>query len=451
MQLSGALVRVVGVAIVAASLQVPTAPAALAATRVDPAEFVPLPGAADLEVSPEALALRAEVLGPGHDDPDLATLHWVGVSSFVVTWKGHLFLLDAWEIIGATNDTVPIGREELAALEPEAVFIGHGDFDHAGDLGYVAGLSGAVVIGGAGHCDTAEAGAEREGVPLDFVCVVVGDAETVGDVTTIKVWEDVEPVTILQHIHSDPAQPGEDNPIDPQVPIFDPTPYAEHFATDPNEFQRFFGQLEEGARDAILLHHFKEGDFTLLWGNSAGPIHTEPSLIEALDTVFPGCVDVMSNAILGFDQPVSGLHDPALYVEYAHPKVFLPTHGDAWAPVISAGQAQYQGLWDEQMADLENPPETDFLLDPQDYLAERAYAFDDPRWVEPMAGSSCAAAAPVVAPEPQPAVPGPSPDPEPEPLPATGGGVVIGALLVLAPSLLPSARSRRRGARVRGR
>ena len=435
--------RLLGAALVALSVQFPSAPPALAATRVTPAEFVPLPGAADLVVSDEARALRAEVLGPNHDDPAFATLHWVGVSSFIVTWKGHLFLFDAWEIIGATNDTVPIGREELAALEPEAIFIGHGDFDHAGDAGYVAGLSGAVIIGGEGHCSTAEAGAAREGVPTDFTCVVVGDASTVGTVTSLRVWEDVEPVTILQHIHSDPAAPGDENPVDPQVPIFDPTPYAQHFATDPAEFQRFFGQLQEGARDAILLHHFREGDFTLLWGNSAGPIHTQPALIDALDA-FPGCVDVMSNAILGFDQPVSGLNDPALYVEAAHPRVFLPQHGDAWAPVISAGQAQYVGLWDEQMAMLDDPPETDFLLDPEDYLVERAYRFDDPRWVEPMAGSSCAAGAgavPEPAPEPVPA-PEPSPEPEPAPeLPATGGGVAaLGLALLLAPSWLRGRR-----------
>ena len=42
---------------------------------------------------------------------------------------------------------------------------------------------------------------------------------------------------------------------------------------------------------------------------------------------FPGCVDVMSNAILGFDQVVSGLQDPRLYVDAVQPKVYLPQHG----------------------------------------------------------------------------------------------------------------------------
>ncbi len=443
MRATARLVQGVGAALLLGSV-LPAPAGAAAATRVTPDEFVPLPAADSVEVSPEALALRDQVLGEHHDDVDHATLSWTGVSSFVVTFKGHLFLFDAWEIIGATNDTVPIGREELAALEPEVIFVGHGDFDHAGDLGYVAGTAGAVIVGGAGHCDTAEAGAMREGVTTDFTCVVVGDADTVGTVTSLRVWEDIEPVTILQHIHSDPAPPGEDNPPDPQVPIFDPAPYAEHFADDPAEFQRFFGQLEEGARDAILLYHLREGDYTLLWGNSAGPIHTMPELEEALDTAFPGCVDVMSNAILGFDQPVSGLNDPALYVEHAHPKVFLPTHGDAWAPVISAGQAQYVDLWAEEMAALENPPETDFLLDPEDYLAERAYRFDDPRWVAPMTGSSCAtgvadesteAPTPTEAPEPT----------EPSSLPATGGGwATAGLVLLAAPVLLRGGRGRSR-------
>ncbi|MCZ7127374.1 MBL fold metallo-hydrolase, partial [Salmonella enterica subsp. enterica] len=89
----------------------------------------------------------------------------VGVSSFIVSMKGHLFLMDAWEIVGVHANYVPIGREELAAIQPEAIFIGHGHFDHAADAGYVAGLSNALLVAGSNVCDIARERAASEGIP----------------------------------------------------------------------------------------------------------------------------------------------------------------------------------------------------------------------------------------------------------------------------------------------
>ena len=127
------------------------------------------------------------------------------------------------------------------------------------------------------------------------------------------------------------------------------------------------------------------GDFTLLLGDSAGPIFEHPPVRAALDRL-PGCVDVMANAILGFDQPVSGLQDPSLRGERP-PAVFLPTHADAWAPALSAGQAAYRDQLRRSSARCRNPPEEiDHLLDPVDYMRERAYRYDDPRWRVPMPG-----------------------------------------------------------------
>ena len=39
-----------------------------------------------------------------------------------------------------------------------------------------------------------------------------------------------------------------------------------------------------------------------------------------------------------------------------------------------------------------NPPELDYLNDPEDYLRVRSFVVDDPKWKTPMPGSSCAAA-----------------------------------------------------------
>lgn len=429
------VLTVAGIALLA--VLAPTATLAQPASgppRVPIAEFTPLPAADVGAVPDDVAALRDELMGPGWRDPEAVTLSWTGVSSFVASIRGHVFLFDAWEIIGAVDDYLPLGREELAALAPEAILVGHGHFDHAGDLGYVAGRAGAVIVGSEEHCVIAEEGAAREGVTMEEVtCAITGTATTpeMGVLQELNLWQDVEPITVMRHIHSAATEPGEDNQPDPFLPIMDPAPYVEHFQDDPEELARFLGQQQESNEGGVWLYHLRHGDFTLLWGNSSGPIFETPDVVAALDT-FPGCVDVMSNAILGFDQPVSGLQDPRLYVEAAHPQVFLPQHADAWAPVISAGQAQYVDAFEAEMATLDNPPELDFLLDPDDYLATRTYDVTDPRWDQPMPGSSCAADADAPAPATSPAADGTGDGPAGPTLPATGGGIAAAGLVLLA-------------------
>jgi metallo-beta-lactamase superfamily protein len=357
--------------------------------RVPVSQFAPLPAASKVAVSPSARALRRRILGPHADDPRYVTLHWFGVASFIVTIRGHLFLFDAWEIVGVHKDYVPIGREEFAGIEPEAVLLGHGHFDHAADAGYVAGRTGAPVLASEEQCRTVKDDAARDGNAGKFTCVLTGTQETpaMGTLTGFRLFEDLPPVTILKHVHSAARPPGGGNAADPFLPVNDPGPYLAHLNTSPEEAARAaetLGDPEGGAR----MYHFRLGDFTLLLGDSAGPIFEHPPIRASLDR-FPDCVDVMANAIQGFDQPVSGLQDPVMYVANAHPRLFLPTHGDAWAPGISSTQATYREELLRRLRQLRNPPEVDYLVDPGDYLKERAYRVDDRRWEDPMPGSSC--------------------------------------------------------------
>lgn len=446
----------IGVALGAAVLAAAGAPAAAQAppppgpVRTPISTFTPLPAAPP--VSAAARAARDRLLGDRWDDPAYATLHWTGVSSFIVTLGGHLLLFDAWEIIGATNGYTPLTRDDLAALDPEAILVGHGHFDHAGDLGLIAGRSGATVVGSDEICDVAAAGAVREGAGTGFACAITGTMDTaLGLTQRFRLFADLPPVTVVQHLHSAPKSPLDGgNDLDPFLPITDLEPYITHFNTEPAEYARFLGQQQESTQGGTWMYHLAVHDFTLLLGDSAGPIKDQPAIRRALSTL-PGCVDVMSNAIVGFDQPVSGLADPVDYVDTVKPKVFLPSHGDAWAPIVSAGQAQYVEELRPALAALPHPPQVDFLLDPQDYLVQRAYRVDDPRWKTAPDGSACSratgpdrpatsrptrpAAAPA-APENKPPVASAQPD-DPANLPATGAGVpLLAAFALLSAGLL---------------
>lgn len=356
-------------------------------------EWEPLPPAAQVEVSPEARALREQLLGPRALDPDYVTLAWTGVSSFVVTIKGHLLLFDAWEIVGFHADYLPIGREELAGLEPEAILVGHGHFDHAADVGYVAGTAGAAVVGSAEICQRAREDAAYDGVSPEFDCAVTGTASTPepGTLQPLRLFADLDPVTVLQHVHSAARPPGDGNEPNPFLPVFDPEPYINNPNVSPQEYQRFL-RSQQAQQGGTWMYHFRIGDFTLLLGDSAGPIYEHPKVPEALRS-FPDCVDVMANAILGFNQPVSGLKDPVLYLDAVSPSVFLPTHADAWVPGLSAGQDAYIEQFEAEMQQrLDHQPALDWMIDPEDYMVERAYRVSDLRWTAAPPGSACAPA-----------------------------------------------------------
>ncbi|MGJ8670129.1 MAG: MBL fold metallo-hydrolase [Oceanococcus sp.] len=365
---------------------------------VEASAWIPLPAARP--VAAEVQALRDDILGVDATDPSTVKLWWYGVSSYVAAIGGHLVLLDAWESVGVHADTVPIGREELAALQPEAIFIGHGHFDHAADTGYIAGRSGAAVIAGQTVCDLArERAASSEGL-MDFPCLILGGVQDPlpGVVQKVKVFADLPEIHVLQHIHSaaDPMDvlSGEM----PVVFVPDLVTYISNLNTDPEEIASALQSLSDdggfGDPDGgTWAYHFRNGDFSLLWHDSAGPIADGNDYAAEIQTAldsFPGCVDVEAGAIVGFGMVSSGLRDSRLYVQHAHPQLFLPGHHDAWAPVIGPGSAALEEQWKAELENLENPPEMDYLRDPDDYMRVRSYHIDDPRWKVPMPGSSCA-------------------------------------------------------------
>jgi hypothetical protein len=365
---------------------------------VPAAEWQPLPPAP--RVGPEVLAAREAILGPDATDPSKVKLWWVGVSSFVAAMGGHLFLFDAWEPIGLQADYVPIGREALAAIKPEAILIGHGHFDHAADAGYVAGLSGAALVAGETVCATARARAAELPVSVDFPCLVLGNRETpgIGSVQTVRIWRDLPPVTVIQHPHSaaDPSDlltGGLPLVFVPEILV-----YLENLNTDPQETLRFADSLfDDGLvgqpEGGTWMYHLRVGDFSLLWHDSTGPVGDGepggPEVREAL-AALPDCVDVQAGAIVGFGMLTSGLRDSLAYVDAARPQLSIPSHHDAWAPVVGGGAAAYETQWRNAVATLPHPPELDYLRDPQDYLAARVYAIDDPRWRQAAPGSRCA-------------------------------------------------------------
>lgn len=355
-------------------------------------QFQPLPAGTQTfeSLSPEVKAARLRLLGPDAMDPEVVRIWWVGVSSFIVSMKGHLFLLDAWEIVGLHADYLPIGREDLAAIKPEAIFVGHGHFDHAADAGYVAGQTGAVLVAGSTVCDTARASAAKEGFSTNFPCVNLGTETSprAGETFSLQMWEDMPAVQIIRHTHS-AAEPADLlTGGSPLVFIPDVLTYPTYLNTDPQETLRFLNAFQDdggsGEPDGgTWAYQFKVGDFTLFWHDSTGIMKDDnpesQAIVKAIKQL-PDCTDVQLNAIVGFGMVTSAYRDALAYVRAVQPQLALPTHHDAWAPGVGGGAAAYEQSWKNALATLDNPPQLDYLKDPVDYMKPRSFRVNDERW-----------------------------------------------------------------------
>ncbi|MDH4395497.1 MAG: MBL fold metallo-hydrolase [Limnobacter sp.] len=359
-------------------------------------QFQPLPSSVQVNNAlPDSVrAARLRLLGADAMDPEVVKIWWVGVSSFIVSMQGHLFLLDAWEIVGLHANYLPIGREDLVAIKPEAIFIGHGHFDHAADAGYIAGQTGAVLVGGSTVCDTARASAAREGYNSQFPCVNLGndasgdDATAVGKTQSLLVWEDMPPVQVIRHTHSAAEPTDLLTGGSPLIFIPDVLTFPAYLNTNPAETIRFLGTLmDDGGvgqpEGGTWAYQFKLGDFTLFWHDSTGIMKDDlpesQAIVKAIEQL-PDCIDVQLNAIVGFGMVTSAYRDALAYVKAARPILALPTHHDAWAPGVGGGAAAYEQSWKNALSTLKNPPELDYLKDPADYMKPRSFRVNDAKW-----------------------------------------------------------------------
>lgn len=362
-----------------------TSPSNPAAAMNAVQHWTPLPRQS---ISAETREARLRVLGDDGSDTSTVKVWWYGVSSFVVAAGGHVFLLDAWEIVGVHSNYVPITRDDLVAIKPEAIFIGHGHFDHAADAGYIATRTGAALIAGESVCETAQAAAEADAVA--FPCLKLGleGDNPAGTTFSARVFADMAPVTIVKHTHSE-ADPT--SLLEGELPVLyvpEILPFILNFNTDLAETIKFLKSLPDdggvGQPDGgSWLYHFRVGNFSMLWHDSTGAMPEQDPTADAVRSAIsalPDCVDVQLGAIVGFGMLTSGYRDALAYVAAAQPKLFIPNHHDAWAPIIGGGARSYEAQWTSSLMSLANAPEQDYLRDPEDYLKVRTFSVNDPRW-----------------------------------------------------------------------
>ncbi|HEX8646641.1 MAG TPA: MBL fold metallo-hydrolase [Thermoleophilaceae bacterium] len=312
-------------------------------------------------------------------------LSWFSVASFAAAIDGHVVLLDTYIHKGEDRPNyVPTTTDELAALRPEAIFIGHGHYDHASTAGQVAARTGATVIGTPEHCDQTRAQAEAfAGRVLPVRCVeAVGRGSAPGaQVRELRPLGDDVCVSVFKHVHS-AAEPPDAEHRDPQLlppPLVDPTLVLVH-PPGPSSVPGLTNT--EGDEGSSLLYQFRVGRFSLVWNDSSGPLRERAPPVFDVMRRLPS-TDVQLNAVVGFNNPTNGVRDPVDYLNAIRPKVMYPTHhdfvaeygaGDDFEQYMRREMARHEGL--------AAATELRWLRDPYDYLRPGLATFnvDDPRW-----------------------------------------------------------------------
>ena len=323
----------------------------------------------------EMIAARQSIFGrrwvdrrTGAMPRDRVLLSWFGVTNFAMSIRGKVVLLDAWVPRGAHTGYVPTSPEELAALRPKLILIGHAHFDHAADAVPIARASGALLVGLGEHCEAFAARAPAFPPPCE---AVLPTGALPGEVAKGRLLAGVG-IKAVKHLHSAGTLPdGYHAPVLP----FPSATVLEHPPTFEDMFH-LFGHLPDSEGGSVL-YRFRVGDFTLAWNDSSGPlVDRAPGVLDRLRGLGP--VDVHIGAIQGFNQYTNGMRDPRTYIEALRPRVFVPSHHDDWAiPGITArGDAYRPYLADEiGLIPAASRPKVHFISDPIDYLRPAALQF----------------------------------------------------------------------------
>jgi hypothetical protein len=349
--------------------------------------LVPVAGveAAPAEPSSKMVAARQHFFGKENVDPktgavrsDKVILSWFSVSNYAAAFNGHVVLLDSWVARGSYSDRVPTNPDELAALAPEFIFVGHGDFDHAADAAEVAVKSGATIVGTKGHCDSI-----REQAGEKVACEVIFPADPPpGLRKDLRLLPGVG-ITAVTHVHSSFESPEQqDGGRPPCPPPWDPVPTAEN-PPSPEDMEHFFSHLGD-SRGGNILYQFRVGNFALAWHDTTGKLKEDaPKVIETIKTLPP--TDVQSGSVLAFGQVTNCLRSLGQYLGALHPKVYMPSHHDNFTWGLGGGGAESLKPYVEE--ELGRIPEKDrpkllYSYDPDDYLNYELFTFDptDKTW-----------------------------------------------------------------------
>ncbi|MBK4737786.1 MBL fold metallo-hydrolase [Noviherbaspirillum pedocola] len=259
--------------------------------------------------SPACTSLTPTAIGGAAPPPSVLSLRWLGTTNFELVYRNQVILLDTYYDRGPRNR--PIGFTPSQVTRANAIYIGHGHFDHMSDAVSVAAQTRAPVIG----APTAIDKALSMGLPQGQAVTVRGAGET-------QRYNGFTVQAILAQ-HSTLA---------PNVlSAFQTAITAAIGAPTPDQSAAEAAILARGTFDPRVftegtiayLFTFDNG-FKLIYRNSAGPItDTERAAMARI-----GGTDVAIVAYIGQYAAERQIAATLPIVKLYNPRLYLPAHHD---------------------------------------------------------------------------------------------------------------------------
>jgi len=246
--------------------------------------------------------------GPILRDPGKIMLRWLSTSNYELVHRGQVFLLDAYFDRGPRNR--PTGVVPGEVKQVDAIFIGHGHFDHLSDAAPIAQKTKAKVIGAPITIETAY----KLGVPE-------GQGTAVSGGETLKFKGVTVDAALAQH------STLSRDVLDTLGKLYD----LDAGPATPEQAAAEKAILEKGtfAPDVItkgtIAYAFTfDTGYKLVWIDSAGPVTDG---VRALAQKL-GPVDIAIVAYQG--HPVAQTQIPVTLelVKVFRPRIFMPAHHD---------------------------------------------------------------------------------------------------------------------------
>ena len=210
----------------------------------------------------------------GRVRPDRVIVSWFSVASLALAIDGHVVLLDTYIHKGEDRPNyVPTTTDEVAALKPEVIFVGHGHFDHANTGGELAQRTGATLVGTPEHCDQAtQQAAEYAGqsAPIRCLAAVERGSEPGAEVRELRPLGERVEISALKHLHS-AAEPPDGEGHETSLTTGG-VPDANLLLLHPPGPGTAQGLATSGDEGDSVLYQFRLGDLSLVWHDTAGPL-----------------------------------------------------------------------------------------------------------------------------------------------------------------------------------
>jgi hypothetical protein len=389
-------------------------------------------------VSEDTIAARARFFGEENIDvrsgevrADRVIFSWVTNASLAVSIRGRIVLLDTYinrpelpPAVGAADlRRSPISVQELVALAPEAIFLGHGHGDHADNAAYIAKQLNIPIYSSPETRDVMQADVQRmftdpnlvnggariipNGLPVKCISPISRASIPGSEIVNIHQLDSVACIVAFKHIHSATVPTDPNFPLVAVNPDSDPrenslyprlvslTPGPTPVSGQMNLTTTGFGSIPGSPGGPIsIFYQFILDDannFTFVWHNTTGPLKegvgSDPGLpspavgakLFAIMDSLPQ-TDVELGSIVSLGVGTNGVRDPILYQQHIRPQVYIPIHETDATPISSSLRYKNAYLQAVVAANVPVRPEIRWMVDPDDFVRPMVYDPKDDRW-----------------------------------------------------------------------